>query len=239
MSGSINMQTLAFAFLAATTIGGLAWVFLYPLLSGEKKAEQRRASFSRTEPVTRQAEKTQRSRREQVEGSIKDLEKRSAKSVPLSVRIAQAGLTWSTRRFYITCAILGVSMLLMIVVLNVGLWPALGMGFAAGCGLPLWMLKFLKNRREAKFLAGFPDAVDIIVTVSSTGVAVPTIDARLATQIGLRPDAKRVPLFGLGCVAGTAGMARASNTPLRIAAADQVRMMFEYTLRLMAYQARR
>jgi alkylresorcinol/alkylpyrone synthase len=52
------------------------------------------------------------------------------------------------------------------------------------------------------------DEVDIIVLVSSTGVAVPTVDARIAARIGLRPDVKRVPLFGLGCVAGAAGMAR-------------------------------
>jgi alkylresorcinol/alkylpyrone synthase len=53
-----------------------------------------------------------------------------------------------------------------------------------------------------------PDEVDVIVTVSSTGVAVPTVDARIASSIGLRPDVKRIPLFGLGCVAGAAGMAR-------------------------------
>jgi alkylresorcinol/alkylpyrone synthase len=53
-----------------------------------------------------------------------------------------------------------------------------------------------------------PDEVDAIVMVSSTGVAVPTIDARVATRVGLRPDVKRIPLFGLGCVAGAAGMAR-------------------------------
>jgi alkylresorcinol/alkylpyrone synthase len=53
-----------------------------------------------------------------------------------------------------------------------------------------------------------PEDVDAIVMVSSTGVAVPTIDARLATRLGLRPDVKRIPLFGLGCVAGAAGMAR-------------------------------
>jgi alkylresorcinol/alkylpyrone synthase len=53
-----------------------------------------------------------------------------------------------------------------------------------------------------------PDEVDAIVVVSSTGVAVPTIDARLVSRLGLRPDVKRVPLFGLGCVAGAAGMAR-------------------------------
>ena len=53
-----------------------------------------------------------------------------------------------------------------------------------------------------------PEEVDAIVMVSSTGVAVPTIDARLASRIGFRPDVKRIPLFGLGCVAGAAGMAR-------------------------------
>lgn len=53
-----------------------------------------------------------------------------------------------------------------------------------------------------------PHEVDAIVMVSSTGMAVPTIDARLISRVGLRPNVKRVPLFGLGCVAGAAGMAR-------------------------------
>ncbi|OBJ89615.1 stilbene synthase [Mycobacterium asiaticum] len=53
-----------------------------------------------------------------------------------------------------------------------------------------------------------PREVDAIVVVSSTGMAVPTIDARLISAVGLRPDVKRIPLFGLGCVAGAAGMAR-------------------------------
>src|ERR1700742_4944664 len=53
-----------------------------------------------------------------------------------------------------------------------------------------------------------PHEVDTIVLVSSTGIAVPTIDARLMSRIGFRPDIKRVPLFGLGCVGGAAGMAR-------------------------------
>lgn len=63
--------------------------------------------------------------------------------------------------------------------------------------------------RSALTAAGVaPDEVDTIVVVSSTGIAVPTIDARLMSRIGLRPNVKRVPLFGLGCVAGAAGMAR-------------------------------
>jgi alkylresorcinol/alkylpyrone synthase len=53
-----------------------------------------------------------------------------------------------------------------------------------------------------------PSEVDIIFSTTVTGLAVPTLEARLATRVGLRADVKRVPLFGLGCVAGAAGVAR-------------------------------
>lgn len=50
--------------------------------------------------------------------------------------------------------------------------------------------------------------VDTIVSTTVTGMAVPSLEARIAARIGLRPDVKRIPLFGLGCVAGAAGVAR-------------------------------
>ena len=56
-----------------------------------------------------------------------------------------------------------------------------------------------------------PSALDHIFFVSTTGIATPSIDARVANRLGLRPDIKRSPLFGLGCVAGAAGIARAHD----------------------------
>jgi alkylresorcinol/alkylpyrone synthase len=53
-----------------------------------------------------------------------------------------------------------------------------------------------------------PCDVDLLMTASVTGVAAPSLDARLVPRLGLRADVKRMPIFGLGCVAGAAGIAR-------------------------------
>ncbi len=171
------MGTYGLFFLVTIAIGGVAWVFVYPYLSGEKKAQRRMASVARAEPIARPARGAGKTRREQVEGTLKDIEERrkKAKRPPLSVRLTQAGLDWSKRRFMITAGALGVGGFLIMMIVHGGLIPALGVGFAAGCGLPFWTLSYLKKRRENKFLAQFPDAVDVIVRGIKAGL--PLLDS--------------------------------------------------------------
>ena len=169
----MKMQTLALAFLAAAAIGGIAWVFIYPLLSGEKKAESRRASVAKPEPATkRQTEKSQRSRRDQVESSLKDLEARRLKEskVSLGVRLTQAGLDWSTQKFMVISGVLAAGFFGLAMFAGGGLLGATGLAFAAGFGLPRWALSFLKKRREKAFLKALPDAVDVIVRGIKAGL---------------------------------------------------------------------
>jgi len=49
--------------------------------------------------------------------------------------------------------------------------------------------------------------VDLVVTVSTTGVSTPSLEARAMSRLGLRPDAARVPVFGVGCAGGATGLA--------------------------------
>jgi tight adherence protein B len=168
------LQTLAMFFLGTVAAGGVVWVFVYPLLSGERRADQRRASVARSEPagVTPIARGVPKARREQVEETLKEIEDRrkKAKSPPLSVRISQAGLSWTKRQFMLISAGLGIVAFGIGLGFGAGLLPALAIGFAALLGLPRWILIFLKKRRERLFIAAFADAVDVIVRGVKAGL---------------------------------------------------------------------
>ena len=61
-----------------------------------------------------------------------------------------------------------------------------------------------------------PEQIDGVVTVSTTGIATPSLEARVASRVGLRTSVRRVPVFGLGCAGGVSGLSLAS----RLSAAD-------------------
>jgi len=67
---------------------------------------------------------------------------------------------------------------------------------------------FVDAARQALAQAGMAARdVDIVVTVSSTGIATPSLEARVAAELGFRADISRVPIFGLGCAGGVSGLA--------------------------------
>jgi len=158
--------------LASVAVGGVAWVFVYPILSGERKAEQRMASVAKAEPAVRATRGTQKSRRDIIENTLKEFDERhkKSKSPPLSVRISQAGLSWSKRQFFLVSGGIGIVMALIGLTTGGGILVAATLGFAGALGLPRWLLSFLKKRREAHFLDSFPDAVDIIVRGVKAGL---------------------------------------------------------------------
>ena len=91
--------------------------------------------------------------------------------MPLAVRIAQAGLTWSKRQFFIISAAIGVGLFrARHARRRRACWSPPRSAFAGAFGVPRWLLSFLKKRRETKFLNAFPDAVDIIVRGVKAGL---------------------------------------------------------------------
>jgi alkylresorcinol/alkylpyrone synthase len=84
---------------------------------------------------------------------------------------------------------------------------------------------------EARLTAG---EVDIVVTVSSTGIATPSLEARAMAELGFRPDVARVPVFGLGCAGGVSGLALAS----RLAEAEPGAVVLMVTVELCSLAVR-
>ena len=139
--------------MVAVAIGGVVWVFVYPI--PVRRAGRRAArwpSVARAEPAAQRAdalgaEVAARAGR-RLRSSRSKRARRCATRVPLSVRLAQAGLSWSPRRFLMTAGALGLAVFLIAISVGAGLLPGLGLAFAAGGGLPFWILSFLKKRRE-------------------------------------------------------------------------------------------
>jgi alkylresorcinol/alkylpyrone synthase len=86
-------------------------------------------------------------------------------------------------------------------------WPERSAAYLDG-GVELFIDATTKALNAAGMLA---DEVDTVVTISSTGIATPTLEARAAVRLGFRADIERVPVFGLGCAGGVAGLSIASR----------------------------
>jgi tight adherence protein B len=161
---NLDLSTVAAGLLAAVAAGGFAYVLIYPLLSGEARAEKRQKAL-----IGRPEERRERvsgvNRRDQVAQSLKDLEARekARNRVTLETRIAQAGVTWTRQRFYLISAAVGLGLGTLLFLITGSPYLAAGGLFVGGVGMPRWVLTFLKNRRINRFLNELPNAMDVIV----------------------------------------------------------------------------
>lgn len=158
-------STVAAIGLASLAAGGVAYVFLYPLLSGEARAEKRQSAITGRGPERRVDRNPAGSRRDQVAQTLKELETRekTRNKISMETRIAQAGLTWTKKRFFLVSGLGGAFLGLMLFALTgTPLMAAAGL-LIGGLGLPRWVLSFLKKRRIKKFTDELPNAMDVIV----------------------------------------------------------------------------
>ena len=170
----MDLYQLVFAVLSTTGVLGLFFAFVEPHLSGSIRGERRQTRLAGAGPSKRGSDRAAdaTARRKQITESLKELETRGRKqkTVTLEMKLLQAGLSWSRRRYYLFCGVGGCLSGALVFVLS-GNWlvlaPAIGIG---AFGLPMWILGFLRKRRLKKFVAEFPNAIDVIIRGVKAGL---------------------------------------------------------------------
>jgi tight adherence protein B len=157
--------------LAAVAAGSVAYVFIYPLLSGDARALKRQKSLVAPNPDRRERVTTV-NRKDQVAQSLKEIEakQKARHRVTLETRISQAGLTWTKRRYYFLSVAIGISLGVIVFAITQNPFTALGAVFAGGFGMPRWILSYVTKRRINKFIIELPNAVDVIVRGIRSGL---------------------------------------------------------------------
>lgn len=172
------MLAILAAILAFVTIGGLGWAFV----GGDDSSAQalkRAQTFGAARPSRGAARKAQAQpstpeiRRKQLMQQLQEADRRERKArLTVAAKLKQAGLSWSLRTFIIISLVLGLIGFLIPLVLGLNLFIALGIGVAAGLGLPRWIVGFLGKRRMKRFSAEFANAIDVVVRGIKSGLPV-------------------------------------------------------------------
>jgi len=178
-----GLQQFGFLAMVALAVGGLLLAMLFPYFSGAKQAEKRVKAIVSDEKIVAKpglrarllAEDPKDARRKQLQESLNQVEERERQrrqKMTLRVLLMQAGLEISPRLFYIVSVIVGALIGFAAFVVGVPWYAAIIAGLAGFLGLPRWVLKFLRRRRQQIFLNDFPDAIDIMVRGLKSGLPI-------------------------------------------------------------------
>lgn len=183
--------------LIVIAVAALMYVFVYPYLSGDIKAQKRQAALM-TGPADRLSNARSgdpAKRRKAIADSLKEVEEKNKKQrITLEQSIAQAGLTWSKEAFLAASVGFGLLIGFLIFVINGDVLVALGAAAVGIFGLPNWMLSFLRKRRIAKFIDEFPGAIEVIIRGVKAGLPVGDCFRVIASegQEPVRSEFKRI-----------------------------------------------
>ena len=153
--------------LVAVALGGLAFVFT----SGESQAQKRQAALQKGGGKTRDAGIEKIARKKQITDSLKELEKKNGqKRQNLDTKLQQAGLSIGRRQYMIFSAISGLVFAVLVFLASHSIYIAAPAVIIGAFGLPALALAQMRKRRINKFIAEFPNAIDIIVRGIKAGL---------------------------------------------------------------------
>jgi tight adherence protein B len=178
-----GLRQWGFLAVVALAVGGLLLAVLYPYFSGAKQTQKRvKAVVSDGKSPVKQglrarlmAEDPKDVRRKQLQESLNQVEERERqrrRKLTTRILLSQAGLEISPRIFYLFALMLGIVIGLGVFITGVPWYVALVAAIAGFLGLPRWILKFLRRRRQQIFLNDFADAIDIMVRGLKSGLPV-------------------------------------------------------------------
>lgn len=190
MFGSL-LTLLAVAGLAMLSAGGLAYALLQDRIQSEKRATERLDRIQKRNPIVdveRSRNIDAARRRKSVQDTLKEIEEKQkakakqSKSPPLTLRLEQAGLSWSRRTYLVVSAVCGVVLFIIPVVIGMPIYVSVAFLIAGLIGLPRWIVGFLRKRRMTRFLNEFANAVDIIVRGIKSGLPLGDCIRMIATE---------------------------------------------------------
>lgn len=174
---SNDLTLVGLLLVAAISIAVIAYMVMYPYISGERRASKRVQSAIESK-TRRLALKTQvevaQNRRRQVADTLQELDERqkAREKVSMRLRLQRAGLDVTPRAFWMASMACGL-------IVGFVIWgtapnlpiavPVLG-AFVGTAGLPRWVLSRLARRRQFKFIDEFANAIDVIVRGVKSGL---------------------------------------------------------------------
>ena len=170
---------IAVAVLVALCIGALIYTVFFEKLAGQARADKRVDRIAQAPArtaQTRQAAVDSGQRRKNIQSTLKEIESKQKKknrgSVPLNLKLQQAGLNWKKKHFFVFSVFSAIAFFAIGLLIGANIYVALGLLFVGLVGFPRWFVNFKIKRRQNKFIDELPNALDVIIRGIKSGLPV-------------------------------------------------------------------